>query len=131
MGVATGCGFKEIYRFPHTTYPYSSCICTFLQQHPYFFVHVFRSLYTYVVVTDFRLHHTCSIIIILLWLHSLSGVIRSLLCNPHAVRQDIIIFRISVWRRSCGRPRAHVRKYGNMYMYDCHRHLVYSTYVRQ
>ena len=39
MGVATGCGFKEIYRFPHTTYPYSSCICTFLQQHPYFFVH--------------------------------------------------------------------------------------------
>ena len=60
MGVASGCGeqevgvasgsgwnlwvwllggFKEIYRFPHTTYPYSSCICTFLQQHPYFFVH--------------------------------------------------------------------------------------------
>ena len=38
MGVATGCGFKEIYRFPHTTYSYSSCICTFLQQHPYFFV---------------------------------------------------------------------------------------------
>ena len=21
VGVATGCGFKEIYRFPHTTYP--------------------------------------------------------------------------------------------------------------
>ena len=31
MGVATGCGCKEVYRFPHTTYPYSSCICTFLQ----------------------------------------------------------------------------------------------------
>ena len=49
MGVATGCGFKEIYRFPHTTYPYSSCICTFLQQHPYFFVHfvnVFTFLYS-------------------------------------------------------------------------------------
>ena len=29
MGVATGCGFKEIYRFPHTTYPYSSCIRIF------------------------------------------------------------------------------------------------------
>ena len=42
VGVATGCGFKEIYRFPHTTYPYSSCICTFLQQHPYFFVHFFK-----------------------------------------------------------------------------------------
>ena len=28
-GVATGCGCKEVYRFPHTTYPYSSCICSF------------------------------------------------------------------------------------------------------
>ena len=37
MGVATGCGCKEVYRFPPTTYPYSSCICSFLQQHPYFF----------------------------------------------------------------------------------------------
>ena len=37
MGVATGCGCKEVYRFPHTTYPYSSCICSFLQQHPFFF----------------------------------------------------------------------------------------------
>ena len=36
MGVATGCSCKEVYRFPHTTYPYSSCICSFLQQHPYF-----------------------------------------------------------------------------------------------
>ena len=36
MGVATGCGWKEVYRFPQTTYPYSSCICSFLQQHPYF-----------------------------------------------------------------------------------------------
>ena len=58
-GVASGCGEQEagvasgsgwnlwvwllgvvvrryIYRFPHTTYPYSSCICSFLQQHPYF-----------------------------------------------------------------------------------------------
>ena len=42
MGVATGCGCKEVYRFPHTTYPY----CSFLQQHPYFlfiFKNVFRS----------------------------------------------------------------------------------------
>ena len=36
MGVASGCGCKEVYRFPHITYPYSSCICSFLQQHPYF-----------------------------------------------------------------------------------------------
>ena len=40
MGVATGCGFKEIYRFPHTTYPYSSCICTFLQQYIYSSMHM-------------------------------------------------------------------------------------------
>ena len=32
VGVASGSGCKEVYRFPHTTYPYSSCICTFLQQ---------------------------------------------------------------------------------------------------
>ena len=36
MGVATGCGFKEIYRFPHSTYPYSSCICTFCSSIPTF-----------------------------------------------------------------------------------------------
>ena len=57
MGVASGCGEQEAgvasgsgwnlwawllgvvvrrYRFPHTTYPYSSCICSFLQQYPYF-----------------------------------------------------------------------------------------------
>ena len=48
-----------------------------------------------VVVTDFRLHHTCSLII--LWLHSLSGVIgviRNLLCNPRAFRPGIIIIII-------------------------------------
>ena len=50
MGVATGCGFKEILGFPHTTYPYSSCICTFLQQHPYFFVH-FVNVFTFFIIT--------------------------------------------------------------------------------
>ena len=25
MSVASGCGCKELYRFPHITYPYSSC----------------------------------------------------------------------------------------------------------
>ena len=46
MGVASGCGCKELYRFPHNTYPYSSCIRYFLQQHPYFLFikkKVFRS----------------------------------------------------------------------------------------
>ena len=45
-----------------------------------------------VVVTDFRLHHTCSIII--LWLHSLSGVIRRLLCNPRTFSPVIIIISV-------------------------------------
>ena len=30
VGGIYGCGCKEVYRFPHTTYPYSSCICYFL-----------------------------------------------------------------------------------------------------
>ena len=38
MGVASGCGCKEVhvYRFPHITYTYSTCICSFWQQDPYF-----------------------------------------------------------------------------------------------
>ena len=59
MGVASGCGeqevgvasasgwnlwvwllgvvrCKEVYRFPHTTYPYSSCICSFCSSIPTF-----------------------------------------------------------------------------------------------
>ena len=51
MGVASGCVYKELYTFPHITYPYSSCICSFLQQHPYFLFIFFlwannRILYT-------------------------------------------------------------------------------------
>ena len=34
--MSSGCVCKEEYRFPHITYPYSSCVCSFLQQHPYF-----------------------------------------------------------------------------------------------
>ena len=43
MGVVSGSDCKEIYRFPHITYPYSSCICFFLQQHPYFLLIFFCS----------------------------------------------------------------------------------------
>ena len=39
IGVVSGWCYKEVYRFPHITYPYSTCISSFLQQHPYFFVH--------------------------------------------------------------------------------------------
>ena len=38
MGVTSVCGCKEVYRFPHITYPYSPCICSFLQQY-FYFVH--------------------------------------------------------------------------------------------
>ena len=39
MGVATGCGCKEVYRFPHTTYPYSSCICSIPTFCSFFYVY--------------------------------------------------------------------------------------------
>ena len=40
---------RYIYKFPHITYPYSTCISSFLQQHPYFFVdlkNVFQMLFS-------------------------------------------------------------------------------------
>ena len=49
MGVASGCGCKEVYRFPHIT----PCICSFLQQHPYFlfnFLKCFSFLFQYIFV---------------------------------------------------------------------------------
>ena len=57
VGVASGCGCKEVYRFPHTTYPYSSCICSFLQQHPYFLFikkFFFSFLFQYFFVIKFN-----------------------------------------------------------------------------
>ena len=43
LGVVTGCGYKELYRFPHTTYPYSSCICYFFAATFCSFLNVFRT----------------------------------------------------------------------------------------
>ena len=31
------CIYKDVYRFPHITYPYSTCISSSLQQDPNFF----------------------------------------------------------------------------------------------
>ena len=49
MGVATGCGLKEIYRFPHTTYPYTPLVsvlfCSSIPTFLFIFKNVFRSLY--------------------------------------------------------------------------------------
>ena len=44
MGVATGCGCKEVYRFPHSTYPYSSFFFTAASLLFVHFFNVFRSL---------------------------------------------------------------------------------------
>ena len=67
VGVASGSGWnlwvwllgggcKEIYRFPHTTYPYSSCICSFCSSIPTFCSlkkNVFRSCSSYFFVIKF------------------------------------------------------------------------------
>ena len=52
MGVATGCGFKEIYRFPHTTYPtptplVSVLFCSSIPTFLFIFKNVFRSCLIY------------------------------------------------------------------------------------
>ena len=36
MGMVSGCGCKEVYRFPRITYTYSSCICSFCSSIPTF-----------------------------------------------------------------------------------------------
>ena len=57
MGGIYGCGCKEVYRFPHITYPYSSCICSFLQQHLYFLFikkKCFSFLFQYFFVIKFH-----------------------------------------------------------------------------
>ena len=56
MSVAILGVFVRRYRFPHTTYPYSSCICSFLQQHPYFlfiYIKCFSFLFQYFFVITF------------------------------------------------------------------------------
>ena len=77
MGVATGCGFKEIYRFPHTTYPYSSCICTFWQQHPYFCFHFVKMILHSYIYTLHSSHSTC------ITPHTPSPFAHPTLLNPH------------------------------------------------
>ena len=45
MGVASGCGCKEVYKFPHITY---LLLLLYLQQHPYslfIYLNVFRSCF--------------------------------------------------------------------------------------
>ena len=46
ISVISGCCYKEVYRFPRITYPYSTRISSFLQQHRYFFVH-FKNVFSF------------------------------------------------------------------------------------
>ena len=51
-GILCRCGCKEVYRFPHITYPYSSYICSFLQQHPvHFYLFMFFVLVSKLLIT--------------------------------------------------------------------------------
>ena len=52
VGVATGCRCKEVYR---STYPYSSCICSFLQLHTYF-LFIFLMFY---IIAGYVCYYTC------------------------------------------------------------------------
>ena len=64
MGGIYGCGFKEVYNyidFLILLIPiYSSCICSFWQQHPYFFVLFFNVSNSAAVVVDAILKENCS-----------------------------------------------------------------------
>ena len=51
MGVASGCGCKEVYKFPHITYPYSSCSYLFFLAAVsllYSFLFLFFALFIYI-----------------------------------------------------------------------------------
>ena len=73
MGVASGCGEQEVgvasgsgwnlwvcllgvvvrwyYRFPHSTYPYSSCICSFFTAASLLFVHL-KKCFSFVILLE-------------------------------------------------------------------------------
>ena len=46
--MSSGCGCKEVYRFPHITYPYSSCICSFFAVASLHFVLFFKMFFVLV-----------------------------------------------------------------------------------
>ena len=53
--MSSGCGCKEVYSFPHITYRYSSCICSFFNT-TLLFVHLkkcFSFLFQYFFVIKF------------------------------------------------------------------------------
>ena len=57
MGVATGCGCKEVYRFPHSTYPYSSVLFAAASLLFVHFVNCFSFLFQYFFVITFYVNN--------------------------------------------------------------------------
>ena len=66
----SGCGWNlwvwlvgmVVRKYIHITYPYSSCICSFLQQHPYF-LFIFKMLFVFVLVlTPYTGLYWCAVI---------------------------------------------------------------------
>ena len=80
MGVDSGCGCKEVYRFPHITYPYSSCMFFFASAFLLFvhFKNVFRSL-IYTATATARvtphLHSTCNSYVLYAYLYCLYALV--------------------------------------------------------
>ena len=64
MGVAIGCGFKEIYRFPHTTYPYTPLVsvlfCSSIPAFLFIFFNVFRSYINYSMILNNYKKNECA-----------------------------------------------------------------------
>ena len=95
-GVASGCICKAVYRFPHITYPYSSCICSFLQQHPYF-LFIFN-----IEIRQIRLCRIC------MWRMWKDSIVHARLFNVHS---DKLITRVIGVTRSCWITALHARKW--------------------
>ena len=56
MGVVTGCGLKEIYRFPHTTYPYTPLVSVLFCSSIPTFLFIFKNVFHSCSSTFFKLH---------------------------------------------------------------------------
>ena len=50
MGVGSECGCKEVHRFPHTTYPYSSCIYLFFFAAASLLLFILKMFFVYIII---------------------------------------------------------------------------------
>ena len=107
MGVATGCGCKEVYRFPHITYPYSSCICSFLQRHPYF-LFFFKMFFVLVLLIFYYMHNNNNCQCKMCWNKALTfGVVQYNsvfvpLCSPNTCK-DVFNPNVTTFQSNCAK----------------------------